>query len=97
MPWIDYGKTYRPVVAALRQALPADHGCIGRHDLGAPQRAALDYFAGLRTQAAGQPCRWLVAQGGAREKPPAGWQKVWEGHRPGDRNEWLRLYRRADS
>jgi 4-amino-4-deoxy-L-arabinose transferase-like glycosyltransferase len=95
MPWIDYGKTYRPVVAALRQALPADAGCIGRRDLGAPQRAALDYFGDIRTQRASRDCQWLIVQSGPRETAPAGWVKAWEGHRPGDRNEWLRLYRRA--
>jgi len=94
LPWIDYGKTYRTVVAALRQALPADAGCVGRHDLGAPQRAALDYFVGIRTQGSFRDCGWLIVQSGAREKTPAGWSKEWEGHRPGDRNEWLRLYRR---
>lgn len=96
MPWIDYGKTYRPVVVALRQALPADAGCVGRHDVGTAQRAALDYFAGLRTQRQVRDCHWLIVQSGAKDSAPAGWNKVWEGHRPGDRNEWLRLYRRDD-
>lgn len=95
MPWIDYGKTYRPVVAALRRALPADaDDCVGRRNLGAPQRAMLDYFAGIRTRAGGTDCRWLIVQGNSRETAPEGWNKVWEGHRPGDRSEWLRLYRR---
>lgn len=95
MPWIDYGKTYRPVVAELRQVLPADAGCIGRRGVGAPQRAALDYFAGIRTRAGSKGCQWLIAQGSQHDAAPAGWQKVWEGHRPGDRGEWLRLYRRS--
>jgi 4-amino-4-deoxy-L-arabinose transferase-like glycosyltransferase len=93
MPWIDYGKTYRPVVAELRRALPADVGCLGRRGLGAPQRAALDYFAGIRTRAGSKNCDWLIVQSSQQEVVPAGWHKVWEGHRPGDRNEWLRLYR----
>ena len=28
--------------------------------------------------------------------PDAGWQRVWEGSRPGDRKERFRLYRRVD-
>jgi 4-amino-4-deoxy-L-arabinose transferase-like glycosyltransferase len=94
MPWIDYGKTYRPVVTSLRHALPADTGCIGRLSLGAPQRAALDYFGGIRTRWGSKTCNWLVIQGGPTEIAPDGWTKVWEGHRPGDRSERLRLYRR---
>ncbi len=95
MPWIDYGKTYRPVVASLRHALPADAGCIGRLALGPAQRAALDYFGGIRTRWGSKACHWLIAQGEPNEAAPEGWTKVWEGHRPGDRSERLRLYRRS--
>lgn len=95
MPWIDYGKTYRPVIASLRSALPESAECIGRLSLGAPQRAALDYFGGIRTRWGNKVCPWLIMQGGPEEDPPAGWTKTWEGHRPGDRSEWLRLYRRS--
>jgi 4-amino-4-deoxy-L-arabinose transferase-like glycosyltransferase len=94
MPWIDYGKTYRPVVAELRRVLPTEPGCIARRGLGAPQRAALDYFVDIRTRAGSKNCDWLIVQDGGRETFPAGWHKVWQGHRPGDRSEWLRLYQR---
>lgn len=94
MPWIDYGKTYRPVFASLRQTLPAEPGCIGRQNLGLAQRALLDYYTKLRTQAATDGCQWLMTQGGPAETMPEGWSLVWEGHRPGDRHERLRLYRR---
>jgi 4-amino-4-deoxy-L-arabinose transferase-like glycosyltransferase len=96
LPLIDYDKTYRPVVASLRRALPADVGCVGRLSLGAPQRAALDYFGGIRTRWGNKGCNWLIVQGGATEIAQDGWTKVWEGHRPGDRTERLRLYRRAN-
>jgi 4-amino-4-deoxy-L-arabinose transferase-like glycosyltransferase len=95
MPWIDYGKTYRPVAISLRHALPADAGCVGRLSLGVPQRAALDYFGGIRTRWGSKACDWLVIQGGPTELAPEGWTKVWEGNRPGDRTERLRLYRRG--
>ncbi|HEX8963073.1 MAG TPA: hypothetical protein VF801_08710 [Rhodocyclaceae bacterium] len=91
-PWIDYGKSYRPVAESLALALPHEHGCIERRDLGLAQRAVLDYHAGLHTQAESPRagCKWLLSLSPA----PAGWKKVWEGHRPGDRSERLRLYRR---
>lgn len=96
LPLIDYAKTYRPVVASLRRALPTDAGCIGRLSVGSTQRAALDYFGGIRTRWGSKTCDWLIVQGGTTEAAPAGWAKVWEGHRPGDRVERLRLYRRGN-
>ncbi|MDR2001237.1 MAG: hypothetical protein LBP94_06885 [Zoogloeaceae bacterium] len=96
VPWIDYGKTYRPVVASLQQTLPAGAGCIGRLSLGVPQRAVLAYHGGIRTRVDGKDCDWLIIQSGPKEAAPDGWTRVWEGHRPGDRNERLRLYKRND-
>lgn len=96
LPWIDYGKSYREVIYSLQRALPSDAGCIERRQLGLPQRALIDYFAGLHTVPSSRraDCRWLLVQGGRNETVPAGWQKTWEGHRPGDRSERLRLYQR---
>lgn len=95
LPWIDYGKTYRPVAASLQRALPRDPGCIARRDLAAAQRASLDYFAGIRTSAnAERRCRWLLVQGSAKSRAPEGWTQVWEGSRPSDKSERWRLYRR---
>jgi 4-amino-4-deoxy-L-arabinose transferase-like glycosyltransferase len=95
LPMIDYAKSYRPVVDSLRRSLPADAGCIGRLSLSATHRAALDYFGGIRTRWGSKTCNWLIVQGGTNELAPEGWAKVWEGYRPGDRNERLRLYRRS--
>ena len=96
LPWIDYGKTYRGVAASLRAALPADAGCVESRRVGLPQRALIDYFTGLRTvpESKKTDCRWLLVQGSRRETAPDGWSSVWEGHRPGDKTERLRLYRR---
>ena len=96
LPWINYGKSYRGVVASLEQALPDKHGCIARENLGAVQRASLDYFAGIRTrpQSKSERCNWLLVQSGPQDAVPSGWGRVWEGQRPGDKSERLRLYRK---
>ena len=95
LPWIDYSKTFRPVVASLREALPANIDCLGRLDFGLGQRAALDYFGGLRTRAETGQCHWLINQMQSTETAdPPGWTRTWEGRRPGDRSEIWRLYRR---
>jgi len=75
------------------------HQCIAGRKLGAAQRVSLEYFAAIVTlrqeSKAGRTCRLLLEQGSERaEPPPPGWRQIWEGHRPGDRTERLRLYQR---
>lgn len=97
MPWIDHGKSYRHVAAELRQTLGVAPGCIARRNLGLPQRAALDYHAGIRTLPHSQAasCRWMLVQATPpTRKEIARWTLVRESFRPGDKGERLRLYRR---
>jgi len=100
LPWVDYGKTYRPLAASLDKALPANHGCVAGADLTDTLRASFDYFSGIITvnneTTAARRCNLLLTQGSRADEnaPGNGWHKVWEGNRPGDRSEKFRLYRR---
>lgn len=101
LPWVDYGKTYRPLAASLSKALPTQRTCIAGASLADPLRASLDYFSGIVTIRsnlnAAKRCDWLLTQGTVRSDenaPGTNWRKVWESNRPGDRNEKFRLYRR---
>ena len=99
LPWIDYGKSYRGVADSLKKTLPASVQCIAGHNLSEAQRASLHYFAGIITldteTHAAAVCPLLLELGPAKSRrSPAGWHKLWEGHRPGDSSERLRLYRR---
>ena len=100
MPWIDYGKTYRPLAASLAETLPASGNCIANVNLPDALIASLDYFSGIRTvahaSAAGQTCDWLLVQGELAPDAATNWRKSWEGRRPSDRrdNEKLSLYQR---
>jgi 4-amino-4-deoxy-L-arabinose transferase-like glycosyltransferase len=101
LPWVEYGKTYRPVSASLTKALPGKHGCIAGAGLADALRASLDYFSGIITlpNTASDRCHWLLTQGtvrGDENAPGKGWHKTWEGNRPGDRSEKIRLYRRDE-
>ena len=94
MPWIDYGKTYRPLSAELRNALPANAKCIANGNLPNSILATLDYFDGIRTiplaSDTGKRCNWLLVHGDVRDPQgiaAAGWRKTWEGKRPSDRRE----------
>jgi 4-amino-4-deoxy-L-arabinose transferase-like glycosyltransferase len=96
LPWIEHQKSYRPVGAAISRIV-APESCIETRALGTAQHAAIEYALGRRYHAGtGSECRYLLVQGGRDEHPPeAEWRKVWEGSRPGDRNERLRLYHRG--
>ena len=100
LPAVNHVQSYRNTAAVIAAQLPTTRTCITSINLGDPQRAMLDYFARLKfvpkeSNASGV-CDWLISQG-TRDKIPnveAGWQLVWEGARPGDNVERLRLYKR---
>jgi hypothetical protein len=101
LPWVDHIRSYRGVALQIKSTLPADAGCIAASELAAPQRAAFSFHAGIVTEPqpavpANPPrCRYLIVQGQPRfENPPgAGWRKLADVGRPGDRGERYRLYR----
>lgn len=99
MPWMDYGKTYRPVALALGKMLNNPEECVAARNLGDAQKASLRYFIGLvpwpYAAARNRECNLLLVQGASRnENTQVGWRKIWEGNRAGDKSEKLRLYRR---
>ena len=102
MPWADHIKSYRGVALQLQSNIPAGAGCIAQSELATPQRAALSFHAGIRTEplqaasTAGTPkCRYVIVQGHPRREttPGPGWRKLADVGRPGDRGERYRLYR----
>ena len=100
-PWVDSANSYRSMVLAIREALPAHYQCISSRNLAEPQRAMLEYFAGLITYRETEPerkrdCDLLLVQGFRRaiHIPDQTWELIWQGARPGDNNELYRLYRR---
>ncbi len=100
LPWFDYGKSYRPVAEAVARALPSDElqHCLAERGLTETQRASFDYFVNIEPVEYGSKrCDWLIVGGNSMadlRAPDGGWQKVWEGNRPGERKEKFRLYRR---
>jgi 4-amino-4-deoxy-L-arabinose transferase-like glycosyltransferase len=100
--WVDTGKSYRGMIAAMTPALPATYRCVSSRDLGEAQRAMLHYFAGIvtyREEATERrrDCDLMLVQGIPQEEkpPPGNWIRIWEGNRPGDKAERYRLYRRV--
>ena len=96
LPWIDFGKTYRPVAQSLEKALTQKNECVASKDVGLAQMASLRYFIGLATLPLDEKrqCPLLLIQGASGKEPELkGMKKIWEGNRGGDKSERLRLYR----
>ena len=100
--WADNAKSYRSTFVSLQRALPKQYDCVASIELGDSQRALLHYFSGIVTQrqearVARRECELLLVQGRPQQEIVTGaaWEKVWEGNRPGDKDERYRLYRRA--
>jgi hypothetical protein len=91
LPALDYGKTYRGMIASMNQARPA--GCVATYGLGEPQRAMFHYFAGIRAPAA-PSCRLLLVQTDFPREPALGGRLLWRGTRPGDNREFFWLFER---
>jgi len=99
LPWADYQKSYQGVALQLGSKIPAGSTCIAGRNLGEPQRAALDYHAGIRTREFDplrpSACPLLLVQGHPsheRDGPGAEWNKLADVGRPGDKSERYRLY-----
>jgi 4-amino-4-deoxy-L-arabinose transferase-like glycosyltransferase len=100
LEYVDTGKSYRSMAVQIARALPEGHRCVASLNLGGPQRALLQYFAGIvayRSEAGGRSanCDVLLVQG-SRERihdPGPEWIEIWQGARLGDRKELYRLYR----
>jgi 4-amino-4-deoxy-L-arabinose transferase-like glycosyltransferase len=100
LPYVDSRRSYRPVAESLAVHLPAG-SCVAGRNLGEPQRALLEYFAGVVTvrdeAPAATACSSLLVQLGqdeSEEPPDSAWQKIWEGRRRGDNTERFVLFRR---
>jgi 4-amino-4-deoxy-L-arabinose transferase-like glycosyltransferase len=100
LPYVDSRRSYRPVAESLAAHVPSGNCIVGRN-VGEPQRALLEYFAGIVTVGDDLPgasrCAALllqVAGGDSADPPDSAWEKVWEGRRRGDDTERFILFRR---
>jgi len=101
LPWLDSGKSYRSMVAALKHAMPQHYRCVSYDYLGDGQRAMLHYFGNIITRRdPNGRCDLRLIQGDKLSRPlldETRWEKIWEGSRRGDKNEHYRLYRRVET
>src|SRR5258706_3320075 len=71
LSYFDYGNSYRAMIAEMKGSMPAHAAGLANRRLGEPQRAMLEYFAGIVTHreatAAAARCDVLLIQ--SREHP----------------------------
>jgi hypothetical protein len=102
LPYLDSRRSYRWTVEAAALHLPAE-GCVASRNLGEPQRALFDYFAGVQTvREEVKPlhdCPALLVQYSRVDPPetPPGWDIAWSGPRRGDDTERFVPYLRRPS
>jgi 4-amino-4-deoxy-L-arabinose transferase-like glycosyltransferase len=96
LPWLDYAKSYRDVIAAMHAVRVQQPGCVATRNLTEPQRAMFHYHAGIR--AAGKDCPWLLVHTPSAQAPAPGaeWKLAWQGTRPGDAKEFFWLFLKND-
>lgn len=100
LPAADHVRSYRSVAAHIARVAPPNQ-CIATIGLGDAQRATIHYFSSFKFVAietqASKNCGALLTQGTKENVPlvPFGWRLEWEGARPGDQVERLRVYRRV--
>lgn len=99
--YLDTTKSYRTMIAEISRAMPPTYSCVASRKLGEPQRALLQYFAGIETlreetARTRKDCDVLLVQGlpGEARSTTATWTVIWEGARPGDTKELYTLYRK---
>ncbi len=98
LPWLDYSKSYRGVIADMQAHRPKLPGCVASRNLTEPQRAMFHYFAGLvtaREGAADCPLLLVHTSDPGVPRTDTQWKLVWQGTRPGDRKEFFWLFARG--
>jgi 4-amino-4-deoxy-L-arabinose transferase-like glycosyltransferase len=100
LPWLDFNKSYRTMVASLAEALPEKRGCIASRYLGDGQKAMLHYFGDILTKPGGElNCDLLLTQGNLSrsDQQQGGWKTLWTGGRRGQTSDRYYLYQRDRS
>ena len=98
LPWLDAAKSYRPVVAQMDAALPADvrngSACISVDGSAHTARLAWAQYSPLDLKTDNAGCAYRLVQMPRESAAPAGWHAVWQGARPRNKEEGFALLRR---
>ena len=103
-PWLDHGMSFNRLADQLGKQLNSP-GCIATYKVSDDARAALGFELNRPMPRSaittGKTCNWLLTETPGNQsdiKPPKSWEganRVWSGHRRGNRAERYTLYYRA--
>jgi 4-amino-4-deoxy-L-arabinose transferase-like glycosyltransferase len=103
-PWLDHGMSFNRLASQMGKQLHSA-GCIATYKVSDDARAALGYELNRAMPrsaiAAGKTCNWLLTETPGNQsdiKTPKSWEganRIWSGHRRGNRAERYTLYYRA--
>ena len=100
LPLIDSARSYQSVFLGLKQHLPARFACINSRNLPQAQQALMHYYTGIRVlpleTSPALACDFYLIRDQRDQsvlQPGADWELVWQGKRPAERKENLRLFR----
>jgi hypothetical protein len=99
LPLLDYGRSYRPLIARIAQHVDTT-SCIAAAEVPRHLQAALEYFGRFEVDAVRRPddsaCNYRVAVESVRRTRtiPSGWTLVARERRPTDRDEQVAVLRR---
>ncbi len=104
LPILDHVKGYYPTFDNMLEHIPNPQVVrIDDYRLGESQRAVLDYYFSVRPRPVdrgGESAEYFLVQNYKKQTyfpDEAAWALIWEGTRPGDKDEVYRLYRFSDA
>ena len=98
LPWLDAAKSYRPVVARMEAAAPAElrerRACFSIDETAVLARVSWREYGSLPFEVGESACGYRLIQADADAALPAGWREIWQGGRPRNKNERFLLLQR---
>ncbi len=103
LPWLDAAKSHAPVVAQMQQAMPPQwhddikqgHSCVSVAADATTARIAWTQYGKLPLQIDHPDCAYRLVQQPRGSAAPEGWQMLWQGARPRNKNEGFALLQKA--
>lgn len=103
LPWLDAAKSHAPVVKQMEAALPAGLAqsvvdgsqCIGVDGSAETARIVWRQYGTLPLQTDHPSCRYRLVQQPKGSAAPSGWNLIWEGARPRNKQEGFALLEKA--
>ncbi|OSI10397.1 ArnT family glycosyltransferase [Neisseria zoodegmatis] len=104
LPWLDAAKSHAPVVRQMEAALPAGLAqsvsegsqCIGVDGSAETARIVWRQYGTLPLQTDHPSCRFRLVQQPKGSAAPTGWNLIWEGARPRNKQEGFALLQKAE-